>query len=199
MSLTQYVNPTGYVELLQIGDEAGLRYFMSQYGEPLRLFAYRITKNKEVSEEIVSEAFYKLWLGREKAVSVHSIKSFLFLVTRNACYDHTGSSYQKKTTLEVEAILDREEIGPDILTQIIYTELISQIVVELENLPKQQAEIFRMSYIEGMKTDEICDVLDTSANNVYFARSKALSALRLAFKNKDVSLYTVLVTIPIFA
>lgn len=186
-----------YLEKLQLGDEVGLRFFMTEYGEPLRFFAYKITKNKEVSEEIVSEAFYKLWLGREKAVSVNSIKSFLFLVTRNACYDHTGSSYQKRTTLEVEAVLDREDIGSDILTHIIYTELISQIVVELENLPKQQAEIFRMSYIEGMETDEICHVLDTSASNVYFARSKALSALRLAFKNKDISLYTALITLPI--
>jgi RNA polymerase sigma-70 factor (ECF subfamily) len=165
---------------------------MSQFGEQLRFFAYRITNNKEISEEIVSESFYKLWQGREKAVSVEAIKSFLYLITRNACYDYTGSAYQRRTVLEQEYVLDREVFVPDILSHIIYAELIGQIVAELENLPKQQAEVFRMSYLEGMKTEEICEKLGTSATSVYFARSKALSTLRMAFKEKNISLYSAL-------
>lgn len=175
--------------MLQAGDESGLRYFMSQYGEQLRFFAYKITKNKEVSEEIVSEAFYKLWQGREKAVSVEAVKSFLYLIIRNACYDYVGSSYHKTVDLGEELLWDTVEKRTDILTHIIYTELIDQVVAELDKLPKQQAEVFRLSYLEGMDTQEICETLGTTTSSVYFARSKALSALRLIFKGKDISLY----------
>lgn len=184
----QSIRTLKYLEMLQAGDENGLRYFMSRYGEQLRFFAYKLTKNREVSEEIVSESFYKLWQAREKAISLDAVKSFLYLVTRNACYDQTGSSYHKVVDLGDERLWDMVEKQTDILTHIIYTELIGQIVVALDKLPRQQAEVFRLSYLEGMETDEICDTLGTSASSVYFAKSKALSAMRLIFKQKEISL-----------
>lgn len=184
-----------YVEILCLGHELGLRYFITQLGEPLHFFAYKITKNKEVSEEIVSESFCKLWQKREKMTSYDSIKSFLFLVTRNACYDHMGSAYQKRISLSQTDWMSIEGSDGDMLGQIIYVELIVQIVEELEKLPKQQADVFRMSYLEGMDTKEICDVLGTTANTVYFAKSKALSTMRLIFKEKDINLYMTLLLI----
>ncbi len=185
----QSVTTIEYLQMLQTGNEIGLRYFMSQYGEQLRFFAYKITKNREISEEVVSESFYKLWQGREKAVSVEAIQSFLYLITRNACYDHIGSAYYKTVDLGEDLLWDKVEKRADILTHIIYVELIDQIVAELDKLPRQQAEVFRLSYLEGMDTQEICDTLGTTASNVYFARSKAVSALRLIFKERDISLY----------
>lgn len=178
-----------YLHLLQIGNELGLRYFMGQLAEPLRFFAFGITKNKEVSEEVVSESFCKLWLGRANAVSVQAIKTYLYLVTRNACYDYIGSSYKKSVDLGDDLLWDRIETRTDILSQIIYNELIEQVIAELDKLPKQQADVFRLAYLEGMDTQEICEALGTTANSIYFARSKALSALRLVFKKKDISLY----------
>lgn len=180
---------TKYLKMLQVGDESGLRYFISQYGEQLRFFAYKITKNREVSEEVVSESFYKLWQGREKATSVEAIKSFLYLIIRNACYDYTGSSYHKTVDIGEELLWNTVEQRTDVLTHIIYIELIDQIVAELDKLPQQQAEVFRLSYLEGMDTQEICETLETTVSNVYYARSKSLSALRLIFKEKDISLY----------
>lgn len=178
-----------YLHLLQSGNEQGLRYFMGQLAESLRFFAFSLTKNKEVAEEIVSESFCKLWLSRNNAVSEQSVKSYLFLITRNACYDYLGSAYRKTVDLGDDQLWDKLESRSDVLTQIIYTELIERIVCELDQLPKQQAEIFRLAYLEGLEVQEICDRLGTTASSIYFARSKALSALRLVFKKKDISIY----------
>lgn len=178
-----------YVENLCLGHELGLQYFIAQLGESLHFFAYKITKSKEVSEEIVSESFCKLWQRREKMTSYENIKSFLFLVTRNACYDHMGSAYQKRVSLSETDWTNIEGKDTDMLAQIIYMELITQIVEELKKMPKQHSEVFRLSYLEGMDTREICDVLGTTASNVYFARSKAISTLRLIFKEKDINTY----------
>lgn len=181
-----------YVDILSTGNELGLKYFIGQLGDPLHFFAFKITKSKEVSEEIVSEAFCKLWERREKMTSYEKIKSFLYLVTRNACYDHMGSAYQKKVSFSHDDWTSLESKDDDMLGQIIYVELIMQVVEELEKLPKQQADVFRMSYLEGMDTKEICDLLGTTASTVYFARSKAISTLRMIFKEKDINIYTLL-------
>lgn len=188
-----------FLEALLAGDEAGLRYFMSKHGDALRFFAYKIVKDQALAEEVVSESFYKLWQRRDQMRSAESIKSFLYLVTRNACYDQIGSAYQRRIFLEEEEKLDVEIEEGDTLTKIIYVEMIEQVMIELEKLPKKQAEIFRLSYIDGMNTEEICKTLGTTANNVYFAKSKVLSVLRQALHKKDMGLYFSLFTSLLFA
>lgn len=182
-----------YLEKLKSGNEEGLRYFMSLLGEQLLFFTYKITRNREAAEEIVSESFCVLWQKREKAVSIQAVKSYLYLIARNACYDHVGTYYIKNVQLGDDLIWDSPELKTDILSQIIYTELIEQIVCELDRLPKQQAEVFKMIYLEGKNTEEICESLGTTASNIYYARSKALSTLRQIFKEKDISLYSIFV------
>lgn len=172
------------LEMLRLGNEFGLRYFMSEFSESLFYFAYEIVKNREVAEDIVSESFFKLWSKGADANSLDWLRSFLYIVTRNACYDYVGSGYSKAITLQVEEMLDREEDRAEILTQIIYLELLDQVVGKLKKLPKLQAEVFRMSYLEGKGTQEISEALHTTTSNVYFVWSKALSTLMVIFRQK---------------
>lgn len=181
-----------YLTKLRHGDESGLRYFITQFADNLRFFAFKITKDKGISEEVVSETFYKFWEKRAQFHSLEHSKSFLYLVTRNACYDQTGAAYKHRITTEEYIPPELESGDLDILTKIIYVELIEQIAYELTKLPEQQAVIFHMSYLEGRDTNEICEKLGISASHVYHAKSKALASLRLIFKQKDISLYMAL-------
>jgi|SRR5690606_1083957 len=170
--------------MLRLGQEDGLRYCITKLSPSLRFFAYKITRNKEAAEEIVSESFLKLWNNREKAKSMQSVKVFLYLITRNACYDYLGAQYQQRTILIEEKVLNEVEDNFDILSKITYNELVFLISKELEKLPSRQGEVFRMAYIEGLETGEICDNLNISSSNVYFIKSKALAAIRSVLKNR---------------
>ena len=59
------------------------------------------------------------------------------------------------------------------------------LLIEIDKLPRQQAEISKLSFLEGWNTEEICQALDTTPSNVYYARSKALLALKERFKSKN--------------
>lgn len=181
-----------YLIKLRNGDESGLRYFMSQYGESLRFFAFKITKDKEISEEVVSESFYKFWEKREQLQSLEHTKSFLYLVTRNACYDQIGSAHKQRIISEDQFSLELENSEIDVLTQIIYVELLEQIANELEGLPEKYAEVFKMAFLQGVDTKEISEALGISASSVYHAKSKALAAMRLVFKKKDISMHLII-------
>lgn len=179
-----------YLNDFKLGRESGLKYFMVKYGNSLRFFSYSITRNKEAAEEIVSDLFYKLWERREAVESVDKIKAFLFISARNACYDYIKSPRNRiKKDCDLLDAMDNHEI--DTLHRMIYSELVELIVMEVDKLPKQQAVVFRMSFLEGMTAEEICVKLGTSIGNVYFAKSKALSTLRRVFERKDLKLYTI--------
>lgn len=173
---------------LQQGQESALCFFMDQYSHALHFHAYKFVKNKDVAREIVSDAFVKLWERRLNLDSGERIKSFLYLVTRNECLDYLKQS-RNKYQHDEEFLVDLESNEENILTKIIYTELIELIVKEIEKLPKQQGQIFQLSVLEGKETEEICNELGTTANNVYFSRSKAISTLKKVFKHKNISYY----------
>lgn len=173
----------------KIGKESALQYYMSIYGRELRFFAYSLTKNKEVAEEIVSDSFFKLWKGREKVEKEINIKSFLYIVTRNACYDFLDLVKTPIENSEFDEI--NLTTSDDTLGRIIRIELIQIIIEELRSLPEQQALIFQMTYFDGYTPEEISSQLNTTVNNVYFARSKARANLIKSLKRKGLSPYVI--------
>lgn len=173
---------------LQQGKEAALCFFMETYSTALQFFAFRLTRNKEASSEIVSDSFVKLWDRREQLEGNDNIKPFLYLVTRNSCLDYLKHSRNKHPHQDA-SLLELETSDGDILKKIIYNELIELIVIEVKKLPKQQAQIFHLAIMEGHNTQEICDQLQTTPSTVYFARSKAIAALKIAFKKKNLSIH----------
>lgn len=165
------------------GKESSLQHYINVHGKSLRFFAYSIVRNKEVAEEIVSDSFFKLWKGRDRVKKEINIKAFLYLVTRNACYDYLDLS---KLSVEDDFDLGSlERAGEDdIVTKMIRIELIQLIIEEVDKLPEQQATIFKMTYLDGFSADEISRKLNTTLNNVYFARSKALSSLKINLSSR---------------
>ncbi len=173
---------------LQQGKESSLCYFMDQYSHALHFYAFKIIKDRDIAREIVSESFCKLWEKKENFHAEESIKSFLYLVTRNECLDHLKLK-RNQLRHDEEWLVDLESGEENILSKIIYTELIELIVKEIEKLPNQQGKIIQLSVLEGKDTAEICEELGTTASNVYFSRSKALSTLKKVFKHKNISYY----------
>ncbi|TYP98393.1 RNA polymerase sigma-70 factor (ECF subfamily) [Sphingobacterium allocomposti] len=173
---------------LKTGKETALRFFMDQYAQPLRFFAYKLIKDKPVATEIVSDAFVKLWERRLQFDSAEPLKSFLYVVVRNSCLDHLKHS-RNKYSHDDQLLAELHSDDQDILTKMIYTELIALVVQEIEKLPRQQAHIFQLSVVEGKNTTEICDELGTTPSTVYFARSKAVATLKKVFSDKKISLY----------
>lgn len=177
---------------LQEGNEAALSFFISSYSQKLLFFAFKIVKDKSIAEEIASDAFVKLWERRANFYTEDCVKSFLYLVTRNSCFDILKQS-RHKFQHEESFLIDLQNQEQDTLTKLIYFELIEQIALEIEKLPKKQAQIVQLSLIEGMATEEICEELNTSASMVYFAKSKAISKLKQSFQQKNISYYQILI------
>lgn len=177
-----------HISDLRKGKEAALSFLMDQYARVLHFFAYKLIKDSQTSSEIVSDAFIKLWERREHFEAIEPIKSFLYLVVKNACLDHLKHS-RNKCRYEEADLVELEATDQDILRKIIYTELVELIVQEVKKLPRQQAQVLQLSFMEGKNVQEICDELGTTANTVYFARSKAVATLRKILEQKKLSLH----------
>ena len=162
---------------LQKGQERGLQYYFGLYYRPLSYFAFKMLEDAAHAEEVAAGAFVKLWEHRAALTSPAGVKSWLFRTVRNGCLDHLRSSRRLRIGREgLEAAHEVAEVSA--LHHLIETEMIQQILVALETLPKGCREIFRLFYLEDKSLKEIAEELQVSVSTVKSQKARALELLR---------------------
>ncbi len=178
-----------YFKRFKANDDRALSAYFDRHARALLLFAHRIVADACIAEELVQDAYVKLWTARDRIANEAHLKSFLYQATRNACVDHLRAADNRLRASATE--LD-ENLGlpdADLLARIIHAETLQLVYAEVRKLSPTQQQVFRLTFIEGLSTDEISAQLNMTANAVFIARSKALSTLQRVFKGKDLLVF----------
>lgn len=174
---TQSYNDEEAISLFRQGEEKSLVYIVRRFQKELLFFANNMIQKEEVAEEIVDDSFLKVWQRHSDFNALPALKSFLYIAVKNACLDYLKSP--KNKPLENITDLDRELPSPDSVdANMIYSELLGLIFREVEQLPEKQKQVFLMSYIEGLTTEEIAERLAISTNAVFINKHEATKAMR---------------------
>jgi len=173
-----------WMHKFKTGDESVLKDVFELYGGSLFFFAKNMIDNKEEAEDIVAESFIKLWRQRATFVEQRNIKSYLYVITRNACLNYL-KHIKRKTSSHKELMYLENEGHDEVMNRIIHAELMKIIQDEIEKLPDLARKIFKLTFIEGLKPDEIAAQLSMPAQNVRNNKNRALELLRLSLVKKD--------------
>ncbi|NGM60605.1 sigma-70 family RNA polymerase sigma factor [Sphingobacterium sp. SGG-5] len=179
---------------LQQGNEIALRTVFKLYGNSLLYLAHQLTKNKQTAEEIVNDIFLKVWDLRANFETQSKLQAFLYIATKNACYNFLKKPIQQLRMENIEDQFDLIYQDQDIFKTIIKAELFEKILQEVSKLPARQREIFYMTYVEDYTVEEICQKLALHPNAVYANKSRALTALKNALRvyDPDLSISTII-------
>ncbi len=150
-----------------------------QYGEAIWRFIYYKCGDKSQAEDLVQDAFVKLWKNCAK-VPFKKAKSYLYTITNNAFLNEVA---HKKVVLKYQSnTSDTINIqSPEYILQE------KQFKEKLENaiadLTEAQRTAFLLNRIEGKKYKEIAEILNISVKAVEKRMSQALAALREKIEN----------------
>jgi RNA polymerase sigma factor (sigma-70 family) len=72
---------------LRKGRQSALSEIYDLYAQELLVFCFSYTKSKQDAEEVVQDAFLRLWEMRSSIRSDHSLKSLLFRIDKNRVID----------------------------------------------------------------------------------------------------------------
>lgn len=172
------------LQKLAAGEQSAFQFLFNQHYKALCYFANSIVANNQEAEDLVQESFSKLWNKRTDFKTAANIKAFLFIVTKNACLNFLKSQ-ERLTIKEKEfSYLQTVDTGFDpLLTE---TEVIQQLYNEIEALPTQCRKIFKMSYLEGRKNEDIAVALRISYNTVRAQKLRALKLIRSSLVKKNI-------------
>ena len=166
-----------------------LRSAMSDFEIPLTKYAVSILGDLEQARDVVQDTFLKLYKQDPEKVR-KKVKSWLFTVCRNHCYDLIKRN-RRTSNLEEDEISyiasnddnpfqvisfleGREEIDEKI--KILYS--------LIEELPSRQREVMRLKFQANLSYKEIAETIGISTSNVGFVMHSALKKLREDMKEK---------------
>ena len=143
-------------------------------------FAFKFLKSKELAEEVVHDAFMKVWEHRKTLDPELSINGFLFKITHNLMLNALRVKVEQpkyfQTIQECDVVSNKTEI--DVQSNEIEMHLNGAI----EALPVKRRQIFRLSKLEGYSNKEIADELNISTNTVAGQLRKATKTLKATIK-----------------
>jgi RNA polymerase sigma-70 factor (family 1) len=160
------------------GDRKAFDNLYSQLSDQLITYCKNFV-GYEDAQDIVAETFYKLWKSQQKWSSINNVKSFLYVSAKNSCLNLLKHQKVKAEKQKMIADLIAKEQKAVLLSEI-ESELISQIMQEIESLPENCKAVFKMSYLEGYETTEIAEKLNITTRTVFNLRSIALKAIKTA-------------------
>ena len=144
------------------------------HGQALWNFAYYKCGNADDANDLVQEAFVKLWNNCRK-VSFSTARSFLYTVTNNSFLNAVAHkkvvlNYRSNQTSGIdkqspEYLLEEKEYG-------------KKLNAALNTLTEAQRTAFLMNRIDGKKYKEIAEELDISIKAVEKRISQALMGLK---------------------
>ncbi len=168
---------------ISLGDQTSFRQLYHQFYKKLLQFAFVLTRNKEVAEELVEDVFIKFWKNRKNAENIRNVKIYIYSATKNTCLNYLSSKAYENITQPFDAINIElaNPLSPDQI--LIYRETYTKIKSAIETLPPRCKMIFKLIREDGLKYKEVSEILNLSVSTIEAQMTIAIR--RIAFIIKE--------------
>lgn len=137
--------------------------FYKENYKMLYISCFRYVKEAELAQEIVNDAFLKIWESSGQINIQTSLKSYLYRIVVNMSLN---ALKKEETVKKNQQWLAASSEHPDVVYEAEAAELRIRIYKAIEKLPPQCKKVFLLSRIEGLKQQEIADQLGISIKTV---------------------------------
>ncbi len=163
----------GRVELLAI--------LFEKYHKQLFSYLYRLTGNRQLSEDLVQEVFCRILKYRESYKGTSKFNHWIYKIARNTMFDH----YRKHKREELQE-LESDELSEDITPETNFEGEEQKELVRkaLNSLPERKREVLILSRFQNMKYSEIAEILGCSENTVKVQVHRSLKDLHKLLTHK---------------
>jgi RNA polymerase sigma-70 factor (family 1) len=166
---------------IRAGDESAFRQLFDTLYGPLLGFACSFFRDDAAAEDVVQEAFVRLWDRRERLEEDIPLRAWLFRTVRNLALNIRRDTTTRERLLDDPTAADsaaapRAAAAPDVATE--GAELHERVSVLVTELPARQREALLLSRVEGLTHAEVAAAMGCAPRTVNNHLVAALATLR---------------------
>ncbi len=166
-------------------DEADLRRFrelFDAYASALRRYAERFVRSQDAAEDVVQEAFWRVWRRWRRIDVETNIRAYLYAAARTQALDYLArerTEEQRRRRSDPPGVVDDDPLSSPEHERIVKREAVSRAVqTVLETLPPRQREVARLRFGRQLTTDQIAGELGMSPLTVKKHMARTMRALK---------------------
>lgn len=181
---TDTKNDSDLLRLLKHGDEEAYLQLYDRYHSGLYTWLLGFVKIPEFAQDIVQEAFLKIWEVRGRLNPDLSFPAFLYKISRNRAVKLLKkAAADEKLRARIHTYLQQSAEDPALKLQWQqYQELLHKAVA---SLPPQRQKVFRLCRQEGKSYEEAARELGISKNTVKEHMVAAVKDIKKYIHNID--------------
>ncbi len=136
------------VKLFKQGNQKAFEEIYRQYYKKVYLFARKHTSDSTLAEDILHDAFLRLWEKRSLINPDAPIEAQLFVITRNLIINQYRREISRQQVHEQLTATEKEADADDELSQ----NIVQQIHAAIEALPPKRRQIFKLLFEQLINT-----------------------------------------------
>lgn len=138
--------------------------------------ALAMVGNKDDAEDILQEAYCKLWNKRTTLQGIQNPEAFSVTLIKNMCLDFLRSPRANRYEEQIETVQMSVESSPD--KDMERTEDVETVKRLIDKLPENQKLVIRLCGIEDCSLKEIEEITNFSGTNVRTLLSRARKTIK---------------------
>ncbi len=169
-------------------DEIDYNHLYELFYEKLFKIAYYITKDLYLSEDIIQEAFLKAYQKMNTIKDVSKIGPWLSTVTKRKAIDLVRKESRSQNIPFEDTILELicKDYVPSIDSELDILFFVDEIREKINHLKHEQREVILLKVNQGLRDDEIADILNLKKATVKTRIFRARENLRDLLLNKSI-------------
>jgi RNA polymerase sigma-70 factor (ECF subfamily) len=168
------------VRAAQGGNHFAFEQLVHAYDRAVLRLALRITGSESDAQDVHQEAFLKIY---KKLVGFRfecAFSTWVYRIATNVCLDHLRRKRARSEDGAIESNVvsdDKPVNNPE--RQLLGQELGAHIARALRRLTPRERLVFELKHFEGLKLQQVCEILDCSESAVKTSMFRATKKLRL--------------------
>jgi RNA polymerase sigma-70 factor (ECF subfamily) len=175
--------------LFKEGNQKAFRIVYKELAKSLLWFSMKVTFSKEDSEDIVANAFLKLYGKRGEFSGFDNVRWWLYTVVKNGSIDFIRENKKWRGIIHRLTDIENDTIEADADMEMLKSCLLQSLSQQLEKLPKQRKKVIVMSFIQQKDTSEIAKVLHLDPQTVLNHKTRGLAALKKLIPYNEYTIY----------
>ena len=156
------------------------RKFLSFHPKLFRI-ADALVENKADAEDILQDAYFKLWNKRDELPDIENPEAFCVTLVKNLSLDFLRSPRANRREEEIESVfMLATDSSPE--KELETKDKEQQIQQLINRLPENQRQVLRLRGINDCSMDEIEQITGLNAVNIRVLLSRARKVIREQFE-----------------